>query len=68
MYAHVKLNHLAVHLKLMQHCKSTTFQYKIKIEKETDPQRRPRYSTQILFFSFNGILFFNINLFIFIGV
>ena len=63
MYVHVKLNHLAVHLKLTQHCKSTTFQCKIKIQKETDPQRRPRYSTQILFFSFNGILFFNINLF-----
>ena len=51
-YVHVKLNHLAVHLKLMQHCKATTLQYKIKIQKETDPQRRPRYSTHILLYYF----------------
>ena len=31
-YAYVQLNHLAVHLKLTQHCKSTILQYKIKIK------------------------------------
>ena len=27
-YVYVKLNHFAVHLKLIQHCKSTILQYK----------------------------------------
>ena len=29
---YVQLNHSAVHLKLIQHCKSTILQYKIKIK------------------------------------
>ena len=31
-WIYVYLNHLAVHLKLTQHCKSTILQYKIKIK------------------------------------
>ena len=31
-YAYVKLNQFAVHLKLTQHCKSTLLQNKIKIK------------------------------------
>ena len=31
-WIYVNLNHTAVHLKLTQYCKSTTLQYKIKIE------------------------------------
>ena len=31
-YVYVQLNHFAAHLKLTQHCKSTIFQYKIKIK------------------------------------
>ena len=31
-YVYVYLNHFAVYLKLTQHCKSTTLQYKIKIK------------------------------------
>ena len=30
-HVYVQLNHLAVYLKLTQHCKSTILQYKIKI-------------------------------------
>ena len=31
-YVHVKLNHFAVHLKLIHHCKLTILQYKVKIK------------------------------------
>ena len=33
-YMYKRLNHLTVHLKLTQHCKSTMLQYKIKVEEE----------------------------------
>lgn len=33
-WTHVKLTHAAAHLKLTQHCKSTTLQYNL-IKKET---------------------------------
>ena len=31
-YMYMYNNHFAVHLKLMQHCKSTAVQYKIKLQ------------------------------------
>ena len=31
-YVYMYNNHFAVHLKLLQHCKSTILQYKIKIK------------------------------------
>ena len=36
LYVYVYLIHCALHLKLTQHCKSTVFQYKIKIENQNE--------------------------------
>ena len=36
-YAYIKLNHIAVHLKLLQHCKSTIPKKKKKKKKEEFP-------------------------------
>ena len=33
-YSHIKLNHFAINLKLIQHYKSTKLQYKVNIYKK----------------------------------
>ena len=43
-YVYVYLNHFAVYLKLTQHCKSTTLQYKIKIKgKKNQTEEKRNY-------------------------
>ena len=44
-YVYVQLNHLAVHLKLTQHCKSTLLQYKIEIKKKESHWKVPALSS-----------------------
>ena len=44
-YVDVYLNHFAAHLKLIQHCKSTIFQYKIKIKTKTMQAKSQRCDT-----------------------
>ena len=57
MYIYKKLNHFAAYLKLTQHCKSTTFQYKLKTMKnffnQADFKMTTTWIPASVFFSIN---------------